>query len=181
MGVDAVWKQAEQIQDKVGRTLLGLSKNTPGEVPRAKLGWLSLKARRDFKQLLYWGKLVMMDGSRLVKKIYTETENLKNSFCGSVKRILIDLKLGHLWESEAVGDLKGWKSLIATMVRSRDTELWMSEVEEISKLRLFRRLKTNLTREDFLDWDLASCTIRAATAHINSVSRRAVGQKKKKK
>jgi len=26
---DGVWKQAEQIQDKVGRTLLGLSKNTP--------------------------------------------------------------------------------------------------------------------------------------------------------
>jgi hypothetical protein len=29
------WKEAEQIQDKVGRILLGLSKNTPGEVPRA--------------------------------------------------------------------------------------------------------------------------------------------------
>ena len=83
----------------------------------------------------------MMDGSRLVKKIYTEckkyTENLKNSFCGSVKRILIDLKLGHLWESEAVGDLKGWKSLIATMVRSRDTELWMSEVKENLRYRNF--------------------------------------------
>ena len=40
---DGDGKQAEQIQDKVGRTLLGLSKNTPGEVPRAELGWLSLK------------------------------------------------------------------------------------------------------------------------------------------
>ena len=63
---DGDWKQAEQIQDKVGRTLLGLSKNTPGEVPRGELGWLTLRARRDFKQLLYWGKLDMMDGSRLV-------------------------------------------------------------------------------------------------------------------
>jgi len=34
---DGDWKQAEQIQDKVGRTLLGLSKNTPGEVPRGEL------------------------------------------------------------------------------------------------------------------------------------------------
>ena len=43
---DGDWKQAEQIQDKVGRTLLDLSKNTPGEVPRAELGWLSQGSTR---------------------------------------------------------------------------------------------------------------------------------------
>ena len=40
---DGDWKQAEQIQDKVGRTLLGLSKNTPGEVPT----WAGFLSRLD--------------------------------------------------------------------------------------------------------------------------------------
>jgi hypothetical protein len=66
------WEQAEQIQSKVGKILLGLSKNTANEVPRGEFGWLSLKARCDFKQLLYWGKLVTMDDSRLVKQVYAK-------------------------------------------------------------------------------------------------------------
>ena len=64
------WKQAEQIQNKAGRILLGLSKNTSGEVPRGELGWLSLRARREFKQLLYWGKVLKMKDARLVKQVY---------------------------------------------------------------------------------------------------------------
>ena len=37
---------------------------------------------------------------------------------------------------------------------------------------MFRRLKTNLTREDFLDWDpdLASCTVRAAKERHTSTA-----------
>jgi hypothetical protein len=93
------WKEAEQIQDKVGRILLGLSKNTPGEVPRGELGWLSLRARREFKQLLYWGKVIKMDDARLVKKVYSkckrQNENLQGSFCGSVRKILLGLNLGN--------------------------------------------------------------------------------------
>ena len=81
------WKQAEQIQNRVGRTLLGLSKNDAGEVARGELGWLSLKARRERKLLVYWAKLVLMDDSRLAKKVYLKckklTDSLKESFCGS--------------------------------------------------------------------------------------------------
>ena len=67
-----IWggKQAEQVQNKVGKTLLGLSNSTAGEVARGELGWLSLKARRELKQLIYWGKVLKMDDSRLVKRVY---------------------------------------------------------------------------------------------------------------
>ena len=152
------WKEAEQIQNKVGRILLGLSKYTSGEVARGELGWLSLKARRSFKQLLFWGKLVTMDNSRLVKQVYLEcrkhTENLKGSFCSSVKNTLLELKLGHLWVSEAVGDLKGWTSFISSAIRSYDTKLWLKAVQEKPKLRLFKCLKSELVREDFLEWNI---------------------------
>ena len=50
-----IWKEADQVQNRVGKTLLGLSISTPGEVARGDLGWLSLKARRDLKQLTFIG------------------------------------------------------------------------------------------------------------------------------
>lgn len=49
------WPQAEQIQEVVGRTLLGLSSKAAGEVARGELGWISMKARRDLKMLKFWG------------------------------------------------------------------------------------------------------------------------------
>ena len=38
-----------------------MSSKAAGEVARGELGWLSLKARRELKQLIYWGKVLKMD------------------------------------------------------------------------------------------------------------------------
>ncbi len=112
-----------------------------------------------------------MDDSRLVKQVYGKcknyTENLKGSFCNSVKKILLDLKLGHIWDSEAIGDIKSWSSFISTAVRSRDTELWLKAVREKPKLYLFKSLKSDLAREDFLEWDI-SASHRAQYARLRS-------------
>ena len=74
-----IWKQADQIQHRVGKILLGLSNSTPGAVARGELGWLSLKARRELKQLIYWGKLLLMDDSRLAKVVYIKCKNTTDS------------------------------------------------------------------------------------------------------
>jgi hypothetical protein len=105
-----IWKQAEQIQHKVGKILLGLSNNAAGEVARGELGWLSLKARRELKQLVYWGKVLLLDDSRLAKVVYLKcedtTDSLKESFCGAVKRTLNSLKLDHYGALRRLGTLK---------------------------------------------------------------------------
>ena len=154
----ADWKQAEQVQNKVGRTLLGLSNSTAGEVARGELGWLSLKARRELKQLIYWGKVLKMNDSRLVKRVYLQckkiTDSMRDSSCGSVKRTLGKLKLDHLWSSEAIGELKDWISFISSVIRRKDTELWMQAVQMKPKLRLYRYLKTDLGREDYITWQI---------------------------
>ena len=154
----ADWKQAEQVQNKVGKTLLGLCNSTAGEVARGELGWLSLKARRELKQLIYWGKVLKMDDSRLVKRVYLQckkiTDSMRDSFCGSVKRTLGKLKLDHLWSSEAIGELKDWISFISSVIRRKDTELWMQAVQMKPKLRLYRYLKTDLGREDYITWQI---------------------------
>ena len=118
------WLQAEQIQNTVGRTLLGLSSKTAMEVARGELGWISMKARRELKLLRYWGKLLKMEDSRLVKQIYRSckpvTTGLKGSFCHSIQNILVNLNLGHLWFSEQIGELKDWMSLAKACVKRKD-------------------------------------------------------------
>ena len=50
------WPEAEVIQQRVGKMLLGVSKMTAKEVVRGELGWMSLSARREIKVLKYWGR-----------------------------------------------------------------------------------------------------------------------------
>jgi hypothetical protein len=133
---------------------------TSVEVARGELGWLSLKARRDIKILKYWGKVVNMDNHRLVKAIYQEckcrTVRLKGSFCFSTRKVLVGLKLEHLWESEQIGAYKDWVTFAVACVKRRDEEEWLKCLLEKDKLRWYRQIKSELKREDYLSWDIPS-------------------------
>jgi len=117
-------------------------------VARGELGWMPMKARRDSRQLKYWGNILKMDDSRLVKQIYrqckTRTSSIKGSFCYSVKKLLESLGLGHLWTSEQIGELKDWVSLMLASVKQKDKEIWLAALQKKSKLRLYRVLKSDL-------------------------------------
>ena len=102
------------------------------EVARGELGWLSLKARREIKQLRYWGKLVKMDNSRLVKQIFRvckdRTSSQRGSFCYSVQKLLASLNLRHLWKTELIGEPKDWDSLALACIRQKDKDCWAAEM-----------------------------------------------------
>ena len=49
-----------------------VSKMTSGAVVRGELGWWRMEPRRDLARLRFWGKLVIMEESRLVKRVYRE-------------------------------------------------------------------------------------------------------------
>ena len=119
------WPQAEQIQYWVGRILLNLQRGTAREVVRGELGWCSLRARREIKLLKLWGRILKMDDSRLIKSVYRcckdQTVSQKGSFCQAVYKSLVSLKLGHIWLSEQIGDLKKWISCVSSSVMERET------------------------------------------------------------
>jgi hypothetical protein len=142
------WPQAEQIQYTVGRILLNLQRGTAREVVRGELGWCSLKARREIK----------MQDSRLIKSIYRcckdQTVSLKGSFCNAVYKSLVSLKLGHLWLSEQIGDLKKWVASVSVSIKERESGLWLLSLQQKSKLRLYRCLKTELRVEEYLNWSV---------------------------
>lgn len=67
------------------------------------MGWMPLKARRNFARLCLWFKLLAMDHERLVRKIYLasaknfEAKGTKN-WAGGVAETLRKLGLGWMWE-----------------------------------------------------------------------------------
>lgn len=167
------WPQADVIQNAAGKTLLGLYKTSAVEVARGELGWLSLKSRRDIKQLKYWGKLLLMDDTRLVKQIFRQckpfTSALKGSFCYSIRTLLASLNLGHLWVSEQIVSWKDWVGLVTTTVKQKDTELWLKAIQNKDKLKLYKLIKSDLCLEEYLDWDISSAQ-RALYAQFRSGS-----------
>ena len=115
-----------------------------------------MKARRDLKMLKYWGKLVLMEDSRLVKQIYTHCRNktvgLKTSFCYQIRNLLISLNLGHLWISEEIGEYEDWVKLAETSVNQLDANLWSLSMQKKTKLRTYRAIKSVFRQEDYVMW-----------------------------
>src|SRR3569623_639916 len=99
-----------------------------------------------------------MADSSPVKKVYSYckdyTATQKGSFCYSVKNILGQLNLGHLWVSEQVGEPKEWGSLVMASVRLKDLETWELALQKKEKLRVSRTLKFNLKQEEYISWSL---------------------------
>jgi hypothetical protein len=64
------WEEGEKIQREMGKRILGVSDRTPNEVVQGELGWWSLKGRRDYLRINFWGKLVSMHEGRLARQVY---------------------------------------------------------------------------------------------------------------
>jgi len=147
------FEQAEKLQLEAGKTLLGVSWRTTNEAVRGELGWWSTRSQRDLKMLVFWARIVRMDDSRLAKIIYKQRRaKIKrvNDWCAQVKKTLISLKLEHVWESELVGEMKAWKRLVKSCLQQREEDEWREQMRKKPKLRLYRTLKFELKREEYL-------------------------------
>ena len=96
-----------------------------------------------------------MDNSRLVKMVYRQRREQKvkpyHDWCLQIRRTLISLNLGHIWDTELVGSEQDWKSLIKASLQEREEAEWKKAMEKKPKLRLYRILKFTLEREEYLD------------------------------
>jgi Reverse transcriptase (RNA-dependent DNA polymerase) len=153
-GATAAFEEAEKVQLEAGRRMLGVSRTMANAVMRGELGWWTMRAQRDMKMLMYWARLVRMDDTRLVKQVYRyRKEKIKrvNDWCSLVRKILVSIDLGHVWETELVGDAVAWKRLLKASIQAREEKEWKAEVEIKTKLRLYKTLKFNLHQEEYLE------------------------------
>ena len=153
------WREADKLQQYMGRRILGVSSRTSHAVVRGELGWQRLEARRDLARLRFWGKIVLMSEDRLVKKVYRirkEAEDQvgdKKNWCHRTKSLLEQLGLRSVWQSEVIGSQAGWVSQVKAVIKDREQKLWRLEVEQKQKLRWYAKLKTELQSELYLEHD----------------------------
>jgi hypothetical protein len=87
-----------------------------------------------------------------------------------VYKILVELKLDHLWESEQIGSYEDWGFLVADCVKQRDIEEWSKCLQQKAKLRWYRQIKFALKKEDYLSWIsrviIVNCTRGSAVVRI---------------
>jgi hypothetical protein len=157
------WEEAEKLQRMAGRMCLGVGKEVPNEVIEGELGWWSVRGRREYLRLVYWGEIVRETGSSAVKDVYMEGRRRmrdgrvgKREWCVETKRVLEELGMDEVWERENVGEKKEWKKRVKRMIWRREELRWrkrmLGDGGVVAKVTLERymRIKKKLRPEWFL-------------------------------
>ena len=89
-----------------------------------------------------------------MKKIYRplkkRNEYFKSSWFYQIKTILINLNIAQVWDSEEVGTKSNWNTTVGRSLRNREVSEWKTRMANKPKLRLYRVLKLDLNREEYL-------------------------------
>ena len=99
------WEEGERVQREIGRRILRCRSKTTNEAVLGELGWWRLRTRRDFVKLKYWIQILLMKGTRLVKRVYHESKCLymtrgKKNWCKSIYKLVCKYNLNDLWKDE---------------------------------------------------------------------------------
>jgi hypothetical protein len=149
------WEEAEKVQRDMAKRILGCGQKTTNEAVLGELGWWRMQTRRDFLMVCYWAKICRMDDSRLVKRVYQARKKAlgkdMSSWCFKVHEILHRLDLDDKWQSEDVGSEQGWKDDLKKRLHADEERQWRENMENKPKLREYRKFKTSLVREQYLE------------------------------
>ena len=155
---DKVWREGEALQLEMGRRVLGVSKNTTREVVRGELGLSRIRSRRTLLRLKFWVKLLRMEESRLVRKIYERRRREfeeggrrdKKNWCYWTWISLKELGMENIWESENFGNPNAFNRMLRTSIQNLEEKFWEEEMKKKPKLRLYRQIKSSLRIEEYL-------------------------------
>jgi hypothetical protein len=157
------WDEAEKLQRMAGRMCLGVGKDVPNEVVEGELGWWTVRGRREYLRLMFWGEIVSRTGSRVVIDIYEEgRKRMKEGrpgakeWCVETRRMLEELGMGEVWEREDIGDMQEWKNKVKRMIWAREESAWRGRMiggggmKVKTSLERYMMIKKNLRAEWFL-------------------------------
>ena len=145
------WNEAEKVQRRMGRRILGLRENVNNEVVYGALGWWTLRTRRDLLRLRYWRKLLTMKETRLTKIVY-DWENVPHSWCSHTRDLIFNLGIGEFWEQQSIqGSKAEWNKIIWDKLQNREEGIWKERMDNKPRLRTYRLFKQNLVSEDYLN------------------------------
>ena len=169
---DEEWEQGERIQREMGRRILRCSGKTTNEAVLGELGWWKLRTRREYCKLKYWIRILLMNNTRLVKKVYNKSKEKyirtgTNNWCKIIHRLAIKYDLEAVWEDEKViqqpPDEKKeeseitprrlkqrWTSYLYQKVQMIEEAAWLRQMNKKPKLRTYCTFKHKLELESYL-------------------------------
>lgn len=155
------WKEAEKLQLKLGKALLGLPKSGPSVVVYGLLGWLPLRLLRLASVLTLWGKVVSGPPTSPCLQLYevlreqVETEELCN-WASDVKLALKSLRFpAKRWWS-GVSDAEEWREEVMERVKSQWAREWsallQTSLAKSPRLRCFSHFCVSPSPSRCLEW-----------------------------
>ena len=133
---DSKNKNAELVQNKAIRYVLGVHNSTPIPALVGEMGWLPSKYSKYICMLQLWNHLVVMSNDRLTKHVfnidYNQTEN-HNNWCCEIREILSSIGEQELYDRREVCNIEICKE---KMFECAQTE-WKLNVQAKPKLRTY--------------------------------------------
>jgi hypothetical protein len=186
------WRQAESLQHTMGCTILRVHGRTAAAAVRGELGWQTMSARRQLLTLSYWNRLETATGESAgrysaqtykAERAYLSARlgdgasgwcgsrtvsgrlRVNQTFTGYVNTALADMQLLVPHWSGAMahhGGGKGFLQLARERLRTAEESRWREEMVSKSSLKLYRRMKHELVREEYLTVADAERPLRAS-------------------
>ena len=141
----------EQIQDRAGRRILGLTWRFPGTVVRGELGWMRLRYQRHILALQYMGKLREMGcrrWPRIVGEAMCKVQN-KGTWVDYARELLVRYRLQDMWGGDG-WEGKTWKRKVLSQVKDEAEKAWKEEVELREDLGPYKERQKDLKRAEYI-------------------------------
>ena len=65
-------------------------------------------------------------------------------------KFIVDLGLEHFWENENFGTRKDFEVVVRATIKANEEKFWQARLLTKPKLRLYSKLKTRLSLENYL-------------------------------
>ena len=146
------YTEIDSVQNRAVRYFLGVHRFSPTLAINGDIGWLPSTMRHWFHMIRMWNKLIVMDDSRLTKRMfnydYVQCQN--NSWNFEVKSIFDKIDMTYSYETKETVDM----CLVKQKLFSYYAESWPDKVRNTPKLRTYRQLKTSYETETYVKLNL---------------------------
>jgi len=165
---DVEWGDAEVLQHRVAKYILGISTSSPNAAVLNELGLTTLKTRADEQRLRFWASLLNLDDAIPAKFIFI---NARNQFNSTIRinplttqpsssrsralttlktrswmvytyQLLNELQLSHYWNSCSVDPVM-WRTTVRAALKKREDAAWLECVNNNARLDVYRRIMAN--------------------------------------
>ena len=138
------------VQNRAMRVFLGVNKRAPNIGMLGDLGWIPHCNAKHICLLRYWNKLINLADDRLTKRVFNTDYLGKGKWCKSVKKILTDLNLLHVYDTQTTCDLSYCKNELFCNFEKK----WFKEASKKPKLRTYCTYKNKLEPEKYVTTNL---------------------------